>query len=256
MNKSTQLQQAPVARRLKQLGISMLAGMALASAAPAMADVITFDGQLPDFPILNGGDSFISNGYTFHVIDNPLSATGTGLAGALLNGNDPFVCTNAACPSGNDTTYYAGINDGSVRMTGSDARGFRLSGVDFGFISPLAGQPAGLLPGKLTITAEKVSGGTVYAELEFGALDSSGVSPFLHASLVSQFGNTAYSSVVFNSCVYDSASGCSKGLNQAQFGIDNIEVAAVPEPQTYAMLGFGLAAIGLLARRRRASHNA
>ncbi|MYM41751.1 PEP-CTERM sorting domain-containing protein [Pseudoduganella sp. CY13W] len=141
-------------------------------------------------------------------------------------------------------------------MTGSDVRGFRLSAVDFGFISPLAGQPAGLLPGKLTITAEKVGGGTVYAELEFGALDNSSASPFLHATLDSQFGNAAYSSVVFSSCVYDSANGCSQGKNQAQFGIDNIEVAAVPEPQTYAMMGLGLAAIGLLARRRRASHNA
>lgn len=255
MNKSTQLQQAPVARRLKQLGISMLGAMALASAAPAMADVITFDGQLPDFPIFAGKDSFTSNGYTFQVFDNPLSALGTGLAGALLNGNDPFVCTNAACPSGNSTTYYAGLNDGSVKMSGSDVRGFRLSGVDFGFIAPIGGLSSGLLPGKLTITAEKVGGGTVYAELEFGALDSNSTSPFLHASLVSQFGSAAYSSVVFSSCVYD-GSGCSQGLNQAQFGIDNIEVAAVPEPQTYAMLGLGLAGIGLLARRRRASHNA
>lgn len=255
MYKSTQLQQAPVARRLKQLSISVLGAMALASAAPAMADVITFDGQLPDFPIFAGGDSFSSNGYTFQAFDNPLSTSGTGLAGILLNGNDPYSCGVAACPTGNTTTYYAGVNDGSVKMTGSDVRGFRLNGVDFGFISPISGLPAGLLPGKLTITAEKVGGGTVHAELEFGALDSSGASPFLHASLVSQFGSAAYSSVVFSSCVYD-GSGCSQGLNQAQFGIDNIEVAAVPEPQTYAMLGLGLAGIGLLARRRRASHNA
>ncbi|NRR30725.1 PEP-CTERM sorting domain-containing protein [Oxalobacteraceae bacterium] len=40
-------------------------------------------------------------------------------------------------------------------------------------------------------------------------------------------------------------------MNQAQFGIDNLNVSAVPEPATYLMMGLGLAGLGL-ARRRAA----
>jgi len=254
MNNSTQLQQAPAFRRLKQLSATALGAMALMSAAPAMADTINFESQLPD--IFAGGSSFIDHGFNLLVIDSPFSSTGDGLAGVLVNGADPYTCFTAVCPSGNTSTYYAGLNDGAVKLTGSDARGFRLSGIDYAFVSPIGGLSAGLLPGKLTIAAEKVGGGTVYAELDFSGLNSNSASPFLHAALTSQFGTAAYSSVVFSSCLFDGAGGCSPYGNQAQFAIDNIEVTAVPEPQTYAMLGLGLAAIGLLSRRRRASHNA
>ena len=35
-------------------------------------------------------------------------------------------------------------------------------------------------------------------------------------------------------------------------GLDNVSVTAVPEPETYAMMLAGLAAIGSIARRRKA----
>ncbi len=254
MNNSTQLQQAPAFRRLKQLSAVALGAMALMSAVPAMADTIDFESQLPD--IFAGGMSFTDHGFNLLVIDSPFSSTGDGLAGALVNGADPYTCVNAVCPAGNDSSYYAGLNDGAVKLTGSDARGFRLSAIDYAFVSPIGGLPTGLQPGKLTISAEKVGGGTVYAELDFSALNGNSASPFVHAGLSAQFGTAAYSSVVFSSCLFDGNGGCSPYGNQAQFAIDNIEVTAVPEPQTYAMLGLGLAAIGLLSRRRRASHNA
>jgi hypothetical protein len=43
--------------------------------------------------------------------------------------------------------------------------------------------------------------------------------------------------------------------NQAQFAFDNLTLAPVPEPQTYAMLGLGLAAISLVSRRRANKNN-
>lgn len=43
------------------------------------------------------------------------------------------------------------------------------------------------------------------------------------------------------------------GGSQATFVLDNLKVAAVPEPETYAMLLSGLALIGAISRRRRLS---
>jgi hypothetical protein len=42
-------------------------------------------------------------------------------------------------------------------------------------------------------------------------------------------------------------------LGTRDFLIDNIHVAAVPEPETYAMLGAGLGLIGFAARRRKSA---
>ncbi|WP_348694762.1 NF038120 family PEP-CTERM protein [Duganella fentianensis] len=255
MNYSTPMQHASAVRGLKKISAAALGALALMSAAPAMADVIDFESQLPD--IFLGGMTFEERGFTLLVQDTLAAGGGSGFAGALVNGLDPYSCGVAVCPSGNSSIYFMSVNDGSVQMSLSMAngQGFRLSALDYGFMVPVGGLPAGILPGKLTILGEKVGGGTVSTEVEFAALNGSGSSPFLHATLASQFAANTFSSVQFSSCLYDGLGGCSAYGNQSQFAIDNIEVAAVPEPQTYAMMGLGLAAIGLLSRRRRASHN-
>lgn len=255
MNYSTPQQHTSAVRGLKKISAVALGALALMSAAPAMADVIDFESQ---FPLIFGGSAtFVDHGYTLLVQDTLAPGGGIGFAGALINGLDPYSCNIAVCPSGNSSMYFMSVNDGSVQMSLSMAngQGFRMSALDYGFMVPVGNLPAGILPGKLTIVGEKVGGGTVTTELEFAALDGGGSSPFLHATLASQFAANTFSSVQIGSCLYDGAGGCSPYGNQAQFAIDNIEVAAVPEPQTYAMMGLGLAAIGLLSRRRRASHN-
>ena len=152
------------------------------------------------------------------------------------------------CPSGNGSYFYMGLNDGSLKVSRADNQAFRLNSVDYAFLPPVDGLPS-YSYGQMTVIGQKVGGGTVSFFYDFPAL-SGGHSPFLGAALSHDFGSTAFSSVTIGACLFDGASCVNPADNQAQFSIDNLNVAAVPEPETYAMMGLGLAVISLLSRRR------
>jgi hypothetical protein len=253
MNHIEQLQQGRSVSGLKKLTAAALGALALMGSAPAMAAILDFNDQSPD--IFFGGNSFSEGGYTFLVNDTTAPGGGGGLAGVFLNGGDEYSCDVAACPVGNPTIYYGGVNDASVTLS-RDGGAFQLSSLKYAFLPPVAGLAPGSY-GELTLFGTLLSGGTVSTSIQFPALVTGGYSPFALSALDSAFTSGIYTSITIGACVYLSETGCSyPAINQAQFAIDDLNVtAAVPEPETYAMMGLGLGVLALVRRRnnRRAA---
>jgi len=232
--------------QLKTIGAATFGALALMGAAPAMADTINFETIAPT--VFGGGEIFSEAGYNMMVIDSPANEPGTNFSGAIANGSDPDQCNVIACPTGNGSYFYMGLNDGALKVSRADNQAFRLYSVDYAFLPPVGGL-ASYSYGQMTVVGQKVGGGTVSFNYDFPALIG-GQSPFLGAALSHDFGSTAFSSVTIGACLFDGASCVHPAGNQAQFSIDNLNLAAVPEPETYAMMGLGLAVISLLSRRR------
>lgn len=87
----------------------------------------------------------------------------------------------------------------------------------------------------VTVTGNKVGGGTVTNVFNFNGL------AYQNFSVV---GFSNLSSVIF--------SGSGYSMNP-EFILDNVNVSAVPEPESYAMLLAGLGLMGYMVRRRKAA---
>lgn len=238
---------------LSKLGLAMAGALALLGSAPAAAAVIDFETQMPW--IYNGGEVIEENGFSLRVVDN--HGVGDGLAAGIVNGSDPTSCALGGCPSGNNSLFYVGVADGSAVITRNwvDPT-FRLRGLDFSFMAPLGGLTAGSY-GQLQLIGNLAGGGTISTALDFpSAVDALGNPMFATASLASAFMNATLTSLSIRACINDGTSCIypdenSPFLNQAQFGIDNIDLAEVPEPGSLALIGLGMGAFAL--RRRKAA---
>ncbi|GGY02597.1 PEP-CTERM sorting domain-containing protein [Massilia dura] len=227
---------------------------ALLATAPAMAGVITFDSQAP--VILGGGETLAESGFTLAALDNPWGiANGVnGLSGAILDGGDPSGCDGIACPAGNASLYYAGLNDSALRLSRADGRTFSVTSLDFAFLAP---QPVDAgLRGQLVVSGTRADGATATLALDLPGLDANGAYAFATAAL-DGFNGAAFTSVTFSACVFIEGS-CVNSLDQpaynlAQFALDNIDatVSAVPEPATWMALLAGLGVLGAAVRRTR-----
>lgn len=241
-------------RRAAMSGLKQLAGvvagaLALMSATPAMAEVIDFQSQAPT--IYFGGDKFAEAGYSMSVLDT--AAGGGGFAGAIADGLDPNTCSVAACPTGNNSLYYLGLNDGGLNIKRTDTRAFTLHSLDYSFLAPLAGLP-NFSYGQLVLTGKLNGGGTIQNTFDFPLQNANGEYAFSAAPLSATFGHAVLSELTISACLYDIGGSCANpAANQAQFGIDNLNVSAVPEADAYAMLLAGLAGLALVKRRRAKS---
>ncbi|MET0322724.1 MAG: NF038120 family PEP-CTERM protein [Duganella sp.] len=238
---------------MSKLTAAALGALAVMSAAPAMAGT-TIDFESVGSSIYGGTEVFHESEYALTVIDTPAAGPGgTGFAGAVGDGSDEYLCALAACPTGNTSHYYLGVNDGSLKVERADSRLFQVSSLDYAFLAPLSGLAAGSY-GQLTLVGVKADGVAVSYSYDFPVLDSLGYSPFVSLSLAGTLGNTYFSSVTVGSCLFDGSGGCISPLpgseNQSQFALDNLQVAAIPEPETYAMMGLGLGLVGWMSRRR------
>jgi len=236
--------------QLSKLTAATLGALVLMSAAPAMAGTIDFESVTPT--IYGGTEVFTDGAYKLTVIDTPAAGPGgTGFAGAVGDGSDEFLCAIAACPVGNTSNFYLGVNDGSLKVERSDGQAFQLASIDYAFLAPV-GNLGQYSFGQLTLVGVKADGGSVSYAYDFPVLNEAGASPFTTVWLSSTFGNSYLSSVTIGSCLFDGNGGCYSPLagaeNQSQFAIDNLQV--VPEPETYAMMGLGLGVVGWLSRRR------
>ncbi len=251
MNHTTPLQVRTASRGLPRLAAA--AALALLAALPAAAAVIDFESQTATS--YGGGESFHEAGYTLRVLDSPIGAgDGGGAAGILIDGRNDASCDVAACPAGNKSNYYGGLNDGGLNISRGDHLGFRLSGLDFAFVAPVGGL-ADYSYGQLVLTGNLVGGGSVHSAFTFPGQNGKGQFVFSGAGLDNSFRQATLSGLTISACLFGSGGGTcyNPARNQAQFAIDNLNVTAVPEPETYLMLLSGLAGLGLLARRRAAA---
>lgn len=202
----------------------------------AQAEVLDFEDVTPN--IFFSGESFAQSSFTF---------TQQGDFGVV--GADFLV---AQPPLGNTTQFYSGLNDSAVMLTRADGIAFNLFGFDAGFVAPVPQDP-GVVAGRIVLMAETATGGSLFSSWEFGASDADGNFSFEHfGGGLGAFRNLV--SVTFMACVYDDTDVCQNPMqNLAQYALDNVDVTAVPEPSTYALMALGLAGVVACGRRRARS---
>jgi len=258
MTSSRTRSDSPIRFTLNKIALGAATALALLGAAPAMASVVDFESVPLDFYV--DGTVLSENGYALQVVDT--HEGGGGLAGTLINGQDPTSCWLGGCPTNNGSRFYAGIADGALRIAREDGGAFSLSSLDYGFIAPVGGQ-ANFSYGQLVFTASvRDVADTISYALDFPGTDSVGNPLFNTAFLNPAFASSALTSVTIRACLFDGNSGCSfpqgindANFNQAQFALDNISLAEVPEPGSLALIGLGLSALALRGRKSAAKNN-
>ncbi|WP_338847420.1 NF038120 family PEP-CTERM protein [Massilia sp. W12] len=233
--------------RSAKFAASALAVFATFAANSAQAEVLDFNNLFTgDFSIFAHGESFAEQGFNFTVLGD---ANG-GLAGAGVSGANDLSCTILSCPTGNSSAYYAGLNDGALSFTRQDSQGFKLRALDFAFVAPTGGL-IDFSVGRLVLTGQKMDGSEIQTTVEFQPMNNDSFN-FSNWQSNGAFAQTAFRGLTINACLYTMDGSCvNPAGNQAQFAIDNLNVAVVPEPSTYAMMGLGLAGLAAFARRRK-----
>ena len=222
-------------RSLARLLPSLIAaiGLSAACAAPAFADVVTFD-QFGNPNIYTSGDVLSNGTQTITVLGQG------GFDGAIVNGSDPDSCNVAVCPSGNTGGYYAGLNDGGFKF--ETTKSFYLDSIDFGFILPVD-LALNFSVGELVIIGS--DGTTVSRQF---SLQQNGVFGFSNWNIG---GIGLIDSATVFACLYDGLGACvNPADNQAQFAVDNLSYT-LPEPGSMTLGALALAAL-VAARRRKA----
>lgn len=187
------------------------------------------------------GDTFSENGYTLKV---------QGDFGVVDTASAFFI---AQAPTGNDSQFYAGLNDSRLMLSRTDGALFRLFGFDAGFVAPLPQDP-GVRAGRIEVNAIDAMGNPVFNSWEFAPSADDGSFAFLTYHGAADFASfNAIKSAIFDACVYvdlDVDNTCGNPFqNLGQFGLDNVNVAVIPEPSTYALMALGFAALAARARR-------
>lgn len=248
---------------LKKLLCASLVGALGAVAVPASAAVVNFDNVqnivTPQLNVgdtaYNTGDAFTQAGFTLRV-DNFAGAAADeyGLVGALVDSDNAFACTITACPVGNGSTYFAGLNDGRLNLSNARASGFRLGGLSYAFVGPTAGLP-NFSYGQLVLTGTAKNGTTISLSSDFPGQDSAGRFVFDQLAVSSAFGGTTLTELSISACLFDGTGACFSDrdftMNQAQFALDDLNLTVIPEPTSIALMLAGLAGLGSMTRRRR-----
>jgi hypothetical protein len=239
---------------LNKLVLGVATALALLGSATATAAVVNFESLSPD-GIYVDGDTLGEAGYTLQAVDNHGGTS--GVVGLLLNGMDPTSCWLGGCPTNNTSHFFLGLNDGGVTVTKTDGGLFSLRSLDYGFVAPFGGLP-NFSYGQLMLTGNLANGTTVGMSLDFPGMDASGNPLFDTATLPTAFGHTQLTGLTIRACLFDGNGGCTvapdisdPSIYQAQFAIDNLALAEVPEPGSLALIGLGMGAF--LARRRKSA---
>jgi len=234
-----------------------LGAIALLFVGVANADVINFESVdttfAPFAPLLADGDAVIQGNYFVNTQD---LNQGGGLIGQLSLGSDPTTCLNGVCPGGNTSNFLSVYNDGIVHI-GLFGVGVKIlfGGLDAAYIAT-PGNPPGSTD-FLVIEADRADGS--FAAFYYPLLGS-GAFQTITASTPGNFlsgTGTLTSGTVTDLFIYSYFCNGSTGTcnafsnNRGQFALDNIVVAAVPEPSELLLALTGLAVVSACSRRRR-----
>lgn len=207
---------------MKLNAFRLLAGAVLAASAGAHAAVVTFEPD--DFAL-------VLPGFPAHSVE--------GFDFTLLAGNDQaFFISGLDAPD----SY---VNSGSKNLYAANYAGLGIaasSGGAFGLASFQLGGGEIAKPeswaGSIEVIARVVGGGVLAANF------------VLPSSATMTTVTLGWSNLASFEIVANPHAGAT--LNSRDFTIDNLDVtAAVPEPQTLALMLAGLGAMGFVARRRK-----
>lgn len=231
----------------KLLGI---AALGLAFAAPAQADIITFEGYAG--PVTNA-QGWSEAGYNVGFFANDSSATEDTLVGQFFDGDVSSCDSSLVCPPNRYGTYYAALDDTYLYITPDDgAVRVQVKSFDASFIgttnTPLSSYPG--TPALVRIQGFLNNGRSVSEVYALTGANSTGFD-FGHFQTSASFSNNLFTAVAIFALACDGDNCTAFSTDRGQFGIDNIQLTDVPEPASLAIVGLGL--FGLSAARRRKS---
>ncbi len=232
------------------------AAAALTCASPAMAATIDFETFLP--VALEDGELLSENGFDLLLLRSPIAELLDlhGGAGLIANNDDPTTCFLATCPSASTGNFLNVVNDSGVRISRSaGAAGssyFSLSSLRLAFVAPA--QVPDFQYGMLQLRGVRLDGTTFFTTASFPGQDAANNFTFGNAMLTPDFRSQVFTSLTINACLFNDAGECFNSLDnpafgQAQFALDDISFAAVPEPASYLLMGLGISALALGRRR-------
>jgi PEP-CTERM motif len=139
--------------------------------------------------------------------------------------------------SGNGSHRLISFNTSTITLSAVDGGAFGATGFDGGESWIYAGNPH-YWATQIMVVGTYASGGTTSQTFDLDLVKNP-VAGLQHFAFNGSFQN-------LNSLAFSGIGG------NPEFSIDNVAVtAAVPEPETYALLLAGLGAVGFVARRRR-----
>lgn len=203
----------------------------------------------PYAPLFTHGNEFYQGGFWLDTFSTKVGALDTDLVGALVDGSDVAnICGGIGCPTNNLTNFFTSLNDGYLALGLQSGGLFRASKFDASFIAAAGDQ---VLSTAMLLRVDGYLGTTRVGRRDIllpGPVN--GAYSFSSYSLGSLFAGTDITELDIYGFACTTLTTCTRSLDKAQFALDNINVVAVPEPSTWALMIAGLAAAAGAVRRR------